>query len=158
MRWEYTHHTRSIIHASAFLLPLLPPPLSPVWLSMSDDKLWPVWNLHLVLSLFNNRWCRNHSSLAAIVPPPAPRDYSPSFSCTALSYRSSVYRAVCGAEAGQQLWVSTSLSYYLGLIRDKVTDNDTVGSMRAVQWCIVGLSCGSFSRYNTEATENALEK
>lgn len=107
-------------------------PPSPVWLSMSDDKLWPVWNLHLVLSLFNNRWCRNHSSLAAIVPPPAPRDYSPSFSCMALSYRSSVYQAVCGAEAGQQLWVSTSLSYYLGLIRDKVIDNDTVGSTRAV--------------------------
>lgn len=42
-----------------------------------DDKLRPLRNLPLVLSLFNNRCRRNHSGLAAIVLLLALCDYSP---------------------------------------------------------------------------------
>lgn len=87
------HYSCLCISSHLALLPSLPLSLflSLGWLSMSDDKLWPVWNLHLVLSLFNNGRCRNHSSLAAIVPLLALCDYSPSFSCIALSYSAGVY-------------------------------------------------------------------
>ncbi|KAF0024401.1 hypothetical protein F2P81_023203 [Scophthalmus maximus] len=57
---------------------------------MSNDKLRPVWNLRLVLSLFNNRCCKNQGGLAVIVLLLAKKDFLPSFYFTALSHRANV--------------------------------------------------------------------
>lgn len=52
--------------------------------------------------------------------------------------------------------MSTSLSYYFSLIRNKVVDNDNVGSALPGKWCKV-LTFGSLSRHTMDAAESALE-